>query len=326
MAFITTTWLGSSHLTAKISLCSIAVKSTNNYAAKKRPNIIIMATPPGYSIADQKQRYAKAVKENNQFVLNIDSVYKPEKLKGKRALVTGGNRGLGFSIVNELVKAGCYVIVVCRSISNELTTLSQANPKLIHIVPGVDVTSDDSVKQMQAKLNGQAKVDYVINNAGYFMKERESILSDTLDFSEEMKTIDVCSVGMLRITSALWKNKMIAQGSQIVYITSQGGSIAWRDTQCPEGGDYGHHMSKVSANMMAKLVANELKSKGVIVLIAHPGFNKTEMTRKYEKIWEEEGAVDSSVGARRVLHQMNEMTMEKTGMFINCEDGLQIPW
>jgi hypothetical protein len=47
------------------------------------------------------------------------------------------------------------------------------------------------------------------------------------------------------------------------------------------------------------------------------GFNKTGMTAKYAAIWEEEGAVDSSVGAKRVLHEVKGATMERTGMFIN---------
>ena len=38
------------------------------------------------------------------------------------------------------------------------------------------------------------------------------------------------------------------------------------------------------------------------------------------------GAVDASVGAKRVLHEVKGATMERTGMFVNCEDGLQIPW
>jgi len=40
----------------------------------------------------------------------------------------------------------------------------------------------------------------------------------------------------------------------------------------------------------------------------------------------QEGAVDPSVGAKRVLHEIGQVTMEKSGSFINCEDGLQIPW
>ena len=58
----------------------------------------------------------------------------------------------------------------------------------------------------------------------------------------------------------------------------------------------------------------------------HPGFNKTEMTAKYAEIWEREGAVPTEEGALRVLHETGGATMAKTGTFINCEDGLQIPW
>jgi NAD(P)-dependent dehydrogenase (short-subunit alcohol dehydrogenase family) len=78
--------------------------------------------------------------------------------------------------------------------------------------------------------------------------------------------------------------------------------------------------------MMGVLLAQELKSKGIVVTILHPGFNKTDMTKKYEHIWEIEGAVDSSVGAKRVLYEIGLMDMSRSGKFYNCEDGLQIPW
>eukprot|EP01036_Dinobryon_divergens_P031664 gene31664-41107_t len=85
-------------------------------------------------------------------------------------------------------------------------------------------------------------------------------------------------------------------------------------------------MSKAAANMMGALLAQELKGAGICVSLLHPGFNKTDMTKKYEHIWEIEGAVDSSIGAKRVLHEIGLMSLENTGSFINCEDGLAIPW
>ena len=36
--------------------------------------------------------------------------------------------------------------------------------------------------------------------------------------------------------------------------------------------------------------------------------------------------MDAGVGAKRVLHEVNELSMATTGKFINCEDGLEIPW
>ena len=38
---------------------------------------------------------------------------------------------------------------------------------------------------------------------------------------------------------------------------------------------------------------------------------------RYSHIWEVEGAVDVAVGAKRVLHEIKNATMERTGMFIN---------
>lgn len=42
----------------------------------------------------------------NKRMLDVDSFYKPEYLKGKCVLVTGGNRGLGLAITEELVNRG----------------------------------------------------------------------------------------------------------------------------------------------------------------------------------------------------------------------------
>jgi hypothetical protein len=47
---------------------------------------------------------------------------------------------------------------------------------------------------------------------------------------------------------------------------------------------------------------------------------------QYKSIWEIEGAVEASVGAMRVVHEIGLMTLDRSGAFINCEDGLPIPW
>jgi len=273
-----------------------------------------------YSTADQPGRFAAQKAENSVRALNIDAIFDPSKLNNKKVLVTGTNRGIGLAIVKELVKCGAEVVATCRKSSSDLNAAGVAQ-----IIEDIDVTSDVSMKKLVNDLDPKSPLDIIINNAGYFMAERESLLSKTLDFEEEKKMIDICSIGMLRVTAALWNADLIKTGGKVAMITSQGGSIAWRDVQCPSGGDYGHHMSKAAANMMAKLLANELKEK-VAVSILHPGFNKTDMTRKYNHIWEIEGAVDASIGAKRTLHEINLMTLENTGSFINCEDGKLIPW
>lgn len=284
-------------------------------AMRRRGTRGVVTSAVEYSLPDQPARFAKQKAEGDKRALDIDSVYEPGFLEGKRVLVTGANRGLGLAISTELAAQGAVLITACRSSSEKLEALGAQQ------ITGIDVTTD-SVNKLQTEIT--EPVDIVINNAGYFYGPVETI--DSLNFEEEMKMIDICAVGPLWVTAALENAGKLTSGAKVAMITSQGGSITWRDVQNPEGQDYGHHMSKAAANMMAKLLSQELKHKGILVSILHPGFNKTEMTKKYEHIWEIEGAVDPSVGAKRVIHEISLMTMETTGLFINCEDGLQIPW
>jgi len=277
-----------------------------------------------HSLADQVARYANAKATNNQRYLDIASVYDGGDLSGKRVLVTGGNRGLGLAITKELVAIGATAIVVCRSSSPELE-------KLVgkwNVYSGVDVTDDEAVRKVAKRVKGDGgALDVVINNAGYFYGPQELVKQDTLNFEEQLKQIDICALGPLRMNNALIQAKALAEGAKLVIITSQAGSVEWRSTQNKNvGGDYGHHMSRAACNMAGALLAEEVRDMGYAVILLHPGFNKTEMTKKYEAIWEVEGAVDPSVGAKRVLYETIKGGMDTTGMFINCEDGLQIPW
>mmetsp|Transcript_38511 Transcript_38511/g.56517 ORF Transcript_38511/g.56517 Transcript_38511/m.56517 type:complete len:332 (+) Transcript_38511:73-1068(+) len=277
-----------------------------------------------YSLADQVKRFAKAKEENNERYLDIASVYDGGDLSGKRVLVTGGNRGLGLAITKELVAIGATAIVICRSSSPELE-------KLVgkwNVYSGVDVTDTEAITKAMKRVKGDGgQIDVVINNAGYFYEPKETVLDNTLNFEEQLKQIDICGLGLLRVNAAAVNAGVLSDEAKLVVITSQAGSAEWRSTQnANEGGDYGHHMSRAACNMAAVLLAEELKPKGIPVILIHPGFNRTEMTKKYEHIWDIEGAVDPNEGAKRVLYEVMKGSMETTGKFINCEDGLQIPW
>lgn len=276
-----------------------------------------MSTQETYSIPDQPARFARAKEEKNERFLDISTVYDGSYLKGKRVAITGANRGIGLSLAKELVSQGGKLVAICRSSSDELEAL---NPE--EVVTGIDVTSDEACDTIASKMS--EPVDILINNAGYFYEPVEKI--DSLNFKEQLKMIDICALGPLRVTANLHNNGMLKDEAKVIMITSQGGSVGWRTTQNPTGGDYGHHMSKSAANMMSALLAQEFKDKNIAVGILHPGFNKTGMTAKYAEIWEIEGAVDASVGAMRVFYEIGRTDMSRSGKFINCEDGLEIPW
>ena len=277
-----------------------------------------------YSIPDQVQRFANAQADKNERYLDIDTVYNGGEIMGKRILVTGGNRGLGYEIVKQAVADGATVIVLCRSTNAELEELVGK----WNVYSGVDVTDNVAVDNALKKVKSDGgALDYVINNAGYFYEPCEKISDASLNFEEQLKQIDICALGPLRVNAAAVNANALADGAKLVIITSQAGSAEWRKVQNKdEGGDYGHHMSRAACNIAGVLQAEELRKKGFSVLLVHPGFNRTEMTAKYKEIWDIEGAVEPSVGAKRVLYEAMQSSMETTGKFVNAEDGLMIPW
>ena len=143
--------------------------------------------------------------------------------------------------------------------------------------------SEESVnKAMESLLK---PVDIVINNAGLFsagaaerrgrlwppypvsltpaLSRSPSSVADetvsTLNFAEQLKMIDVCALGPLRVSSAAYNQGKIAEGGRVIVITSQAGSVEWRATQNKgKGGDYGHHMSRAACNIAAVRLRSEL--------------------------------------------------------------------
>jgi len=280
---------------------------------------------PGFTEPDQVKRFADAKARGDPRVMDIDSVYDPSWMAGARVLITGANRGIGLALAKEASLRGATVVGACRRSSPELAALAN-----VEIFEGVEVTSMEACERLarELKATGKPPLDVVVNNAGYFPDTHDDF-SQGLNFEENLRQYDICAVGPLRVTYALVKAGCVkSPGGKVVNITSQGGSALWRQVQnANEGGDYGHHMGKAAANMCGVLMAEELRPQGIAVANLHPGFNRTEMTQKYAHIWDVEGAVESEVGAKRVMHEIGRVGLLQSGApFINCEDGLLIPY
>jgi NAD(P)-dependent dehydrogenase (short-subunit alcohol dehydrogenase family) len=270
-----------------------------------------------YSLADQTARFARAKEEKNERYLNIASVYKAETWKSKKVLVVGASRGLGLMIVKKLVEDGAEAIVTCRSSNAEIDAVGAKQ-----VITGVEVTSMESLSAMATAITGP--LDYVIFVAGIFPDVVDNL--DNIQEKAAMDQFSVCSFGPVRCIGAL-KAANLLKGVKVAIITSQAGSAQWRFTQNKDkGSDYGHHMCRAACNIAVALMSEELKNDEVPIVALHPGFNRTTMTEKYKHIWDIEGAVPPEEGAMRVLHETSRFSMKTSGQFINCEDGLRIPY
>lgn len=131
-------------------------------------------------------------------------------LRGKTALVTGGAKGIGRAIVARLVDNGADVRVW------------DAQPADIRGVPTevVDVTQVDEIGSALERLADDARIDILINNAGYL--GQAALFTDQT--RDEWQRILVTNLfGMIQVTQAVLPRMLRAGGGRIINMASLAG-------------------------------------------------------------------------------------------------------
>ena len=216
-------------------------------------------------------------------------------------LITGANRGIGYELCKQLHERGDEVLAVCRSSSDELDGLG------CRVLKGVDVTQDADLASLNEQL-GDAKLDYLINNAGILYPGG----LDELDFEQIREQLEINSIGPLRVTKALLPR--LDAGSKLAVVTSMMGSM----TDNESGGYYGYRMSKAAVNSAFVSLSKDLASRQIPVAILHPGYVKTRMTG-----WN--GNLTPEESARGLIAVLDKLTQHESGTFWHAS-GEVIPW
>ena len=94
---------------------------------------------------------------------------------------------------------------------------------------------------------------------------------ETTTYSTLLKTFSTNTFGPLLLTQALLPSLLISPHPRIGLMSSRVGSIADNSS----GGSYAYRGSKAALNSIGKRIAVDLKEKGVVVVLMHPGFVKT---------------------------------------------------
>ncbi|TFK22151.1 oxidoreductase [Coprinopsis marcescibilis] len=261
------------------------------------------------------------------------------------ALIIGASRGLGLALATQLGNDPNYngstgtTFATVRSESFDSTNL----PQSVVVIKGVDLNSPEDAGRGIAQAiqsNGIKSLDLVIINAGVFVAET----LDAPKYEAEAEMYKVVAIAPVFLAHHLHKANLFSNPSKLVLITTEGGSISLR-TQEEGGGNYGHHGSKAAANMVGRLLSIDLKDSGVTVVMIHPGFMRTEMTKAvgYDKYWDAGGAVLPSEAAASALSFVSSVNPDQTGTFWaprgprdigeaervlgkNLPTPLQLPW
>ncbi|XP_053607277.1 D-erythrulose reductase-like [Plodia interpunctella] len=188
--------------------------------------------------------------------------------KGKRILVTGGCRGIGYGIAVELWRQGASVVAL-SSIKENLLKLKSQYPTIEVVC--VDLLDWDRTREAVESLG---VFDGLVNNAGVALNQ--PFLECTKEYFDETIAVNVRAVVNV---SQIVAKKMIQNGikGSIVNISSQASKAALKDHVSYCG-------SKAAVDGITRVMALELGPYGIRSNTVNPTVIMTEMGRK---VWSE---------------------------------------
>ncbi|MBW4031501.1 MAG: 3-oxoacyl-ACP reductase FabG [Acidobacteria bacterium] len=176
----------------------------------------------------------------------------------RTVLITGGNRGIGFSVAEEFVAAGYRVAVTARSGEGPAGSLTVR----------ADVTDvaalDAAFSEVEEKLG---PVEIVVANAG-ITRDMLLLRMTAEDFDAVVETN---LGGAFRVVKRASKGMLKARFGRIILVSSVVGLLGG-------AGQVNYSASKAGLIGMARSITRELGSRGITANVVAPGFIETDMT------------------------------------------------
>ena len=217
-----------------------------------------------------------------------------------KVLITGANRGLGLEFAKQYRSDGWDVIATARQSSAELEALGVR-------VESLDMRDLDAVAGFGDRLDA---LDLLIANAGTYGPKDADNAEEAEAWLETMRVNTVAPYLLGRSVLPLVE----ASRGKLVAISTRMGSIEDNSS----GGFLAYRSSKTALNMAWRNLALDVKRRGVIAVMFHPGWVKTRMGGAGAPLQPEE----SISGMRRVIGGLQP---GDSGEFFG-HDGARIPW
>ncbi len=239
------------------------------------------------------------------------------------AVITGGSRGIGKGIAEELLKDGFQVLLTSRN-ENGVEELKSKYPGKVHFF-ACDISDTESVDKLVAYAEEKfGKIDLLVNNAGVAPKERKDILEITPDDYDFV--LDINLKGTFFVTQKFVPLLRKNEKSRIVNISSMSSYTA-----SVNRGEY--CISKAGISMITKLFAVRLAEYGISVIEIRPGIIETDMTskvkEKYEKLISEGITPIKRMGQPEDIGKCVSSVAKGnfdfcTGTVIDCDGGFSV--
>ena len=246
----------------------------------------------------------------------------------KIVLVTGSNKGIGYSIIETLLKKKSNLRIILTS-RNEQLGMKSFNQLLqkYHYCKNdffyhqLDITKEESISNLISWIKKEFnKIDYLVNNAGLGTK------GDYHDIENHNAILEVNVYGTINFTEEMIKNEMINKRGKIILVGSMMGNLnslssqklknyfkkaktnqelinltkafqtSFKNKTTDKDGwcINTYSVSKMVVNTYARVLSlrSEIENNDISVYAAHPGWVKTDMGGPRAPLSVEQGAVN----------------------------------
>jgi NAD(P)-dependent dehydrogenase (short-subunit alcohol dehydrogenase family) len=251
-------------------------------------------------------------------------------LKGKKAIVTGGSRGIGKALAEGLAAHGADVAIVVRSTIDRAEAVAKSirDSGRDAMVVQADVSIEADVQRMtDAVIKKWGHIDILINNAGIIIPANAEV--GTL--ADWRQTMAVNLDGVFLCSQIVGREMIKQKSGSIINIGSMSGRIVnwpFRHTA--------YNVSKAGVHMLTKGLATEWAEHNIRVNALAPGYVRTELTDEVIKshpdvvknhwaagaVQNRIGAVEELVGA--TVYLASDAASFTTGEIITIDGGLTL--
>ncbi len=227
-------------------------------------------------------------------------------------LITGANRGIGLELATQYAADGWRVLACCREPerAEKLQKVREADVGRVSL-HALEVTDNERIRNLARELEGEA-IDILFNNAGVRGGDHQSL--GDVDADAWLQTLRVNTIAPLKMAEAFIPHVASSRRRIIAIMGSIMGSIAENST----GNQYIYRSAKAAVHMVGRSLAVDLRPQGIISVVLHPGWVKTDMGGPDAPV----SPAESAAGLRRVLAGLR---LEDSGRFFDFE-GRERPW
>ena len=197
-------------------------------------------------------------------------------MEKKIAVITGANSGFGLAMSLEFAKGDFLVMATMRNLQKGKVLLDKAKQLGIDTnitLVELDITSEDSVKQLQSSINNIGRVDILINNAGY----AGAGFAEEVSQQEYQEQLNTNFFGTIRVTQSILP-LMRKQGyGKIINISSISGLVGFP-------GLSPYVSSKYALEGWSEVLRLELLPFSIKVVLIEPSSFRTNIWTSGKKI------------------------------------------